>query len=126
MKALNVIGTAYRGTLEEQDDTIVWITHAMKGAGADLDVLLRGSAVNYASKAQEVLPLSFGDKTQKNAPHIAEDVLGLIGKGIAVYIIDEDIAEQGLDDDDLIDGLTRVKHAELPKLLDGYDHVWAW
>ena len=84
MKALNVIGTAYRGTLEEQDDTIVWLTHAMKGAGADLDVLLRASAVNYASKAQEVAPLSFGDRVQKNAPHIAEDVSGLIGKGIAV------------------------------------------
>jgi hypothetical protein len=96
MKALNVIGTAYRGTLEEQDDTIVWITHAMKGAGADLDVLLRRSAVNYASKAQEVPALRFGDRRQKNSPHIAQDVAGLIGKDIAVYIIEEDIVEHGL------------------------------
>jgi hypothetical protein len=126
MKALNVIGTAYRGTLEEQDDTIVWITHAMKGAGADLDVLLRRSAVNYASKAQEVPALSFGDRRQKNSPHIAQDVAGLIGKDIAVYIIEEDIAEHGLADGDLIEGLTRVKRADVPGLLDGYDHVWAW
>jgi hypothetical protein len=126
MKALNVIGSAYRGTLEEQDDTIVWITHAMKGAGADLDVLLRGSAVNYASKAQEVPALSFGDRKQKNSPHIAEDVTGLIGKGITVYILDEDIAERGLSDADLIEGLTRVKRTEVPGLFDGYDHVWAW
>ncbi len=126
MKALNIISAAYRGTLEEQDDTIVWITHAMKGAGADLDVLLRASAVNYASKGQEVPPLSFGDRTQKNSPHIAEDVSGLIAKGIEVYILDEDIAERGLADDDLIEGLTRVKRAEVPALLDKYDHIWAW
>jgi hypothetical protein len=126
MKALNVIGTAYRGTLEEQDDTIVWITHAMKGAGADLDVLLRRSAVNYASKAQEVPALRFGDRRQKNSPHIAQDVAGLIGKDIAVYIIEEDIVEHGLADGDLIEGLTRVMRADLPKLLDGYDHVWVW
>ncbi len=126
MKALNIISAAYRGTLEEQDDTVVWITHAMKGAGADLDVLLRASAVNYASKGQEVPPLSFGDRTQKNSPHIAEDVSGLIAKGIEVYILDEDIAERGLADDDLIEGLTRVKRAEVPALLDKYDHIWAW
>ena len=126
MKALNIISAAYRGTLEEQDDTVVWITHAMKGAGADLDVLLRASAVNYASTGQEVPPLSFGDRTQKNSPHIAEDVSGLIAKGIEVYILDEDIAERGLADDDLIEGLTRVKRAEVPALLDKYDHIWAW
>ena len=59
-------------------------------------------------------------------PIIAEDVSGLIGKGIAVYIIDEDIAERGLADGDLIEGLTRIKRADVPGLLDGYDHVWAW
>lgn len=126
MKALNVIGTAYRGTLEEQDDTIVWVTHALKGAGAELDVLLRGSAVNYASKAQKVPTLSFGERTQKNAPHIADDVAGLMGKGVNVYVVDEDVAERGLAGGDLIDGLAFVKRADMPGLFESYDRVWAW
>lgn len=126
MKSLNVIKTAYRATLEEQDDTIIWITHALKRAGADLDVLLRGSAVNYASRAQEVPPLRFGDRAQKNAPRIARDIAGLIGKGVCVYVIDEDLAERGVSDTDLLDGLNLVKRAELPGLFGNYDHIWAW
>ena len=126
MKALNIIETAYRATLEERDDTIVWLTHAMKGAGAELDVLLRGNAVNYTAKAQEVPSLTFGERVQKHSPRLAEDVAGLIGKGIDVYIVSEDLADRGLVSGELIDGLKPVSRGDLATLFDGYDHIWHW
>ena len=126
MKALNIIEAAYRATLEEQDDTIVWITHAMKGAGADLDVLLRGNAVNYAVKVQDASGLSLGDWTQSHPPRIADDVGGLIGKGVEVYIVADDVAERGLSDGELIDGVKPVSRADVAGLLGNYDQVWHW
>lgn len=126
MRALNVIEAAYRGTLEEQDDTIVWLTHAIKGAGADLDVLLCGNAVNYAVRAQEVQPLSFGDRQQKNGPRIADDVAALLAKDIAVFVLSEDLADRGIGHDELIDGLQPISRSEQPGLYAGYDHVWLW
>ncbi len=126
MKALNIIEAAYRATLEEQDDTIVWLSHAMKGAGADLDVLLRGNAVNYAVKVQDASGLRMGDWTQSQPPRLADDVGGLIGKGVAVYIVADDVAERGLSDGELIDGLMPVSRAEVAGLLGNYDQVWHW
>ncbi len=126
MKALNIIETAYRATLEEQDDTMIWITHAMKGAGGDLDVLLRGNAVNYAVKAQSVPPLSLGGRQQKHSPDLARDVAGLVGKGIEVFIVEEDLAERGLSQQELVEGLTQTPRDALPALLGYYDHVWHW
>ena len=100
MKVLNVIATAYRATLEEQDDTVLWLTHALKSAGADLDVLLRANAVNYVVKAQDIGRLAFGERVQKQGPRLAEDVAGLIAKEIDVYIVAEDLADRGLATDE--------------------------
>ena len=47
-KTLSIVSSAYRAIVEEQDDTIIWINHAMKGAGAELTVLLKDNAVNVA------------------------------------------------------------------------------
>ena len=126
MKVLNVIETAYRATLEEQDDPVVWISHAMKGAGADLDVLLRANAVNYAVKTQSVAPLSFGDRHQGNSPHIAEDIDGLIGKGVGVYVVEEDLAKRGIEPEELIGGLKPLSSSRVPGLFEAYDQVWHW
>ncbi len=126
MKALNIIETAYRATLEEQDDTVVWLTHAMKGAGAELDVLLRGNAVNYAAKGQDASGLRFGAREQKQSAHLADDIAGFAAKGVDVYIVREDLADRGLDQGDLIDGLKTISRDAIPGLLGGYDQVWHW
>ncbi len=126
MKVLQVIEAAYRATLEEQDDTIVWLTHAMKGAGADLDVLLCGNAVNYAVKGQDASGLSFGDWQQTQPPDIAGDIAGLVGKGIEMFVVEEDAAARGLGNAELVDGVNRLARGGIPALLDKYDQIWHW
>lgn len=129
MKAINIIGTAYRATIEEQDDTIVWVTHAMKGAAGDddeLDVLLRGDAVNYGVKSQDASGLSFGKLKQTEPPRIAEDVDKLSGKNVKVYIVEEDLATRGIESSELIDGLETISRDAVARLVSDYDHVWHW
>ncbi len=125
-KILQIIESAYRGTIEEQDDTIVWLTHAMKGQGADLDVLLKGNAVNYAVKGQDASGLSFGAKQQTQPPRLAEDVAKLTEKGIGVYIVEDDVKSRGIDKGDLIGGLKPVSRSDIAKLFAGYDRIWHW
>jgi sulfur relay (sulfurtransferase) DsrF/TusC family protein len=126
MKVLNIIEAAYRGTLEEQDDTVIWICTAMKGANADIDVLLRGNAVNYAVKEQDAAGLSFGGQEQSQPPKIAEDVIRLKGKGVKVYVVEDALRERGIDPSELIDGLELISRSKVAKLVGDYDQVWHW
>lgn len=126
MKVLNIVETAYRATLEEQDDPVIWIVHAMKGAGADHAVLLRGNAVNYAVKAQHVPPLTFGARAQKQAPQLAEQITGLIGKGVEVMVMAECLAERGIGSDEMIAGLKPVQQRDMVGVMSRYDQVWQW
>jgi intracellular sulfur oxidation DsrE/DsrF family protein len=126
MKVLNIIQTAYRATLEEQDDPVVWIIHAMTGAGAEQGVLLRGNAVNYTVKAQGVPPLAFGDRMQKHAPRLAEQVAGLITKGVAVMVVRDSLAERGIDEGEMMAGVILVSQSAVPKIMGEYDQVWHW
>ena len=125
-KILQVVESAYRGTLEEQDDTVVWLTHAMKGQGAELNLLLRGNAVNYAVKGQDASGLAFGEKKQTQPPQIAEQVGSLTGKGIEVYLVQEDLGDRGIEGSQLIDGLTLVSRSDVAKLFDEHDQVFHW
>src|SRR5437763_1691879 len=126
MKVLNIVEAAYRGTLEEQDDTIVWICHAMKGANADIDVLLRGNAVNYAVKSQDASGLAFGSAAQTQPPQLANDLVKLKAKGVKVYAVEDALRERGIDAGELIDGLDLVPRRGLARLFADYDQVWHW
>lgn len=126
MKTLNIISSAYRGTLEEQDDTVVWLTHAMRGAGAPIDVLLRGAAVNYARIGQETGPLTFGARSQRHAPDVHGEVARLVAAKATVYVMAEDVEARGIDKSRLLKGATPVSAQELPALIASYDNVWCW
>lgn len=125
-KILQIVDNAYRCTIEEQDDPIVWIAGSMKGSGADLALLLQGNAVNYAVKGQDASGLSFGGKAQKNPPAIDKDLLQVMGKGVDVFFVQDDAAERGLEASELIAGVKPVSRAGLAKLFAGYDQVWHW
>jgi hypothetical protein len=126
MRALNIIESAYRATLEEQDDTIVWLSHALRGAGADLGVMLRGNAVNYGVPGQDASGLAFGGERQTQPPRLADDLAKLIAKGVPVYIVAEDVTARGLAVGDLIDGLTPIARCDVASLFGEYDQVWHW
>ena len=125
-KTLQIVTSAYRCNSEEQDDPVLWICQAMKGAGADLDVLLEGTAVNYAVKGQDASGLSFGTKTQAQPPRIEEDLKRLSAKGIGIYAIEDDVAARSLERGDLVEGIKGIARAELPKFFTHYEQIWRW
>src|SRR5262245_22371678 len=126
MKTLSIVESAYRATLEEQDDTIVWIHGAMKGAGADLAVLLRGNAVNYLVQRQDAGGLAFGDWRQTQPPRIASDLSALAAKGVDIHYVADDAAERGIVQTELIPGAKPVAREALAELLGRYERVWYW
>lgn len=126
MKVLQVISSAYRATFEEQDDTVLWLTQAMKNAGGELDVLLTGNAVNYAVRGQDASGLSFGGWKQTQPPRIEDDLARMTTKGIAVYALADDLVERGLSDVTLVSGVRRIQRGDIARLMNGYDQVWRW
>jgi hypothetical protein len=125
-KQLHVVEVAYRATVEEQDDPVVWLCHALRGAGAQLDVVLAGNAVAYGVRGQETLPLAIGSRRQKNAPDLGGDLKRLLAKQVACYYVEEDAAERGIGARSLLEGLVPVSRAKLATLFDGYDQVHRW
>ena len=126
MKTLNIIESAYRATLEEQDDPIVWLQGAMKGAGADLAVLLRGNAVNYLVDDQDASGLSFGDWEQTQPPRVSRDLAALADKGVDICYVAEDLADRGITADALISGAKPLKREAIAGLVSSFDRVWYW
>ena len=126
-KTLNIVESAYRAVMEEQDDTILWLLAAMAGAGADHAVVLRGNAVNYAIAGQGGPGLTVGEWKQTQAPKMDRDVLDLIEKRkIPVYVIAEDLADRGIEQDELVPGVEMLSRTALTGLFADYALVNNW
>lgn len=125
MKVLNIVSCGYRATIEEQDDTVVWISHCLRNAGAEVDLLLEGAAVNYPVRGQAVPPVALGERAQKHAPDVHGQVRDFAGRG-AVYAVREDAQARGVDPRRMLQEVELVDREALPELLSRYDQVWHW
>lgn len=126
-KTLNIIESAYRAVMEEQDDTILWLLAAMQGAGAEHTVVLRGNAVNYAVAGQGAPGLTIGEWRQTQVPRMDNDVIDLIERRkIPVFVIEEDLAARGIECGELVPGVQLLSAKMLPKQMAEYELVSHW
>jgi sulfur relay (sulfurtransferase) DsrF/TusC family protein len=124
-KYLSIIDSAGRAIIEEQDDTAVWFSHAMKNAGADVSILLRGDAVNYALLNQDARGLRFGARAVKG-PDMVRDIKAVIAKKIPLYAVADDLAERGIAGSPLIPGVEQIPLSAVARLLEAHDRILSW
>lgn len=125
MRILNIIESAYRGTLEEQDDTILWLSRAIRKGGAELSILLRGGAVNYIIP-QQCPPLAIGDTGIAHPARPDEDIRKLSEDGVRVYVLEDDLEERGLSREKSNGHVAYVRSGDVAALMEQHDQVWHW
>lgn len=126
MKVLQVIDQAFRTTTEEQDDTILWLTQSMRGAGGDLSVLLTGHGCYYGLLNNRQPTLQLGEWRQQQPADISRDIDNLVNSGVPVYVVQEDLEARGLFAQPLRKGVAAVPRNTLPELYEQADQVWHW
>jgi hypothetical protein len=126
VRVLQIIEPAYRATLEEQDDTVLWFTRAIRAAGAPADVLLCGTAVNYSVRGQDAEGFRVGGWTQRHPPAIELEITKLLEGGARVAALAEDLAERGIHADAILPGIEVLGRKSLGGLCAQYERIWKW
>jgi predicted peroxiredoxin len=91
----------------------------------DLTVVLRGAAIEYAAMTTSVAPARLAGRPLPNA-RCARDLRGLLESGVPVYVDAGSAADQGLQAEHFVDGVSLTDTRHLAELLRGADAVLHW
>src|SRR5690554_2259986 len=98
MRVLQILDQAFRTTVEEQDETILWLIQSMlKKSRSDpdnqIELLLSGNAVYYPYQKSRQPPLKLGDWRQSQPADLRRDMESLRDNGVAIFVVYEDLWE---------------------------------
>ena len=123
---MSVIETPYRASLEEQDDAGLWLSAAVSKAGADMSILLSGSAVNYAVKGHSSDPVKVGGGEIPHPMEPTVDLRRLVALGSSCFLLREDAEARGIDAADLIPEVETISRAGLGDFYEKFADIWHW
>lgn len=124
---LCICDQGYRASVEEQDDTVVWMAHMLQRCeDTQVGLLLRGSAVNYACRGQRSVGVSFGDWKQAHPADFPRDLARFREDGGRLYVLASDVESYGLTDGDLVEGVTAIDGDKVAGLVAEHDFVSYW
>ncbi|MCX4186880.1 hypothetical protein [Methylophaga sp. OBS4] len=131
MRVLQVLDQAFRTTVEEQDETILWLIQCMLKQSMlnpenEIDLLLSGHAVYYAHQKQAQPVLKIGDWNQTQPADISRDIHNLLHSGVSIMVVYEDLWDRGLEILPLSEQIDIINRKELPQIYNRADQIWHW
>ena len=124
-KILSVLSHTEYGNLEDSDIGLFASAFAPV-AGQAMTLLLREEAVNYAVRGQEGSGIKIAGAVVQPGFLIETDLRSIQQTKILVYAVREDLAERGVKQEELIEGVQLLSERELGKFVDQFDTVWNW
>lgn len=126
MKVLQIVESAFRTLVEEQDDTILWLVQNLRCAGADTSVLLTGHACYYALQTRVQPALKLGNWKQTQPANVPRDIANLSGFKVAIYVVKEDLVERGLAERPCHPDVQIIERKDLVSLYESFTQIWQW
>lgn len=124
-KILSVLSHTEYGNLEDSDIGLFASAFAPV-ASQPLTLLLREEAVSYAVRGQDGSGIKIAGAAVQPGFLIETDLKSVSQSNIPVYAVREDVAERGIQPDELIPEVQLLSKTELGKFVDQFDTVWNW
>lgn len=114
-------------SFEPNDPHLLHVGFGSVSSGVKVDVLLRGSAVNYAVKEQHQTEAKLLGQALAEVETSPAKVLELIAKsGGEISVVKEDLSERGISQGELISQAKVISESEVADLVAANDATFVW